>query len=95
MWLNGGGTDILTIRTRLNSEVRRSALFNIEQSKETLPLILERARDIDPYNRRSVFAKPMEELSDFRKLSIEDREKLLRYGLSDRLVLRLKGLLVY
>ncbi|GJJ68327.1 condensin complex subunit 3 [Entomortierella parvispora] len=68
----------------MSSEVRRSALFNIEQSKETLPFILERARDIDPYNRRSVFAKPMDELSDFRKLSIGERERLLRYGLSDR-----------
>lgn len=66
------------------SEVRRSALFNIEQSKVTLPSILERARDTDAYNRRSVFTKPMEGLTDFRVLSIGDREKLLRYGLSDR-----------
>ncbi|KAF9570700.1 hypothetical protein EC968_001484 [Mortierella alpina] len=67
-----------------SAEVRRSALFNIEQTKATMPAILERARDTDAYNRRGVFTKPMEELSDFRVLSIEDREKLLRYGLSDR-----------
>ncbi|KAG0045609.1 hypothetical protein BGZ83_009210 [Gryganskiella cystojenkinii] len=67
-----------------SSDVRRSALFNLEHTKETLPLILERARDVDPYNRRSVFAKPMDDLGDFRKLSIGDRERLLRYGLSDR-----------
>ncbi|KAI1316429.1 hypothetical protein EDD11_009992 [Mortierella claussenii] len=67
-----------------NAEVRRSALFNIEHSKVTLPYILERARDTDAYNRRGVFTKPMEGLSDFRILSINDRERLLRYGLSDR-----------
>ncbi|KAG0368508.1 nuclear condensing complex subunit [Gamsiella multidivaricata] len=67
-----------------SADVRRSALFNIEQTKTTLPFILERARDTDAYNRRGVFTKPMEELSDFRILSIDDREKLLRYGLSDR-----------
>ncbi|KAG0297693.1 hypothetical protein BGZ98_000478 [Dissophora globulifera] len=67
-----------------SADVRRSALFNIEQTKVTLPFILERARDTDAYNRRSVFSKPMEELSDFRVLSIGDRERLLRYGLSDR-----------
>ncbi|KAF9188617.1 hypothetical protein BGZ51_000480 [Haplosporangium sp. Z 767] len=67
-----------------SADVRRSALFNIEQKKTTLPSILERARDTDAYNRRGVFTKPMEELSDFRILSIGDREKLLRYGLSDR-----------
>ncbi|KAF8957558.1 hypothetical protein BGZ46_002160, partial [Entomortierella lignicola] len=67
-----------------SAEVRRSALFNIEQTKVTLPYILKRARDTDAYNRRGVFTKPMEELSDFRVLSIGDRERLLRYGLSDR-----------
>ncbi|KAF9103383.1 hypothetical protein BGX29_003425 [Mortierella sp. GBA35] len=65
-------------------EVRRSAIFNIEQSKVTLPYILERARDTDTYSRRAVFTKPMSELQDFRVLSIGEREKLLRYGLSDR-----------
>ncbi|KAG0021693.1 hypothetical protein BGZ81_008818 [Podila clonocystis] len=67
-----------------SADVRRSALFNIEHTKKTLPYILERARDTDPYNRRGVFSKPMEEIPDFRVLSIGDREKLLRYGLSDR-----------
>ncbi|KAF8940555.1 nuclear condensing complex subunit [Dissophora ornata] len=67
-----------------SADVRRSALFNIEQTKATWPLILERARDTDAYIRRSVFTKPMDDLSDFRVLSIEDRERLLRYGLSDR-----------
>ncbi|KAF9914395.1 hypothetical protein BX616_008397 [Lobosporangium transversale] len=65
-------------------EVRRSALFNVEHTRATLPSILERARDTDAYNRRGLFTKPMDELSDFRVLSIDDRERLLRYGLSDR-----------
>ncbi|KAF9348848.1 hypothetical protein BGX34_002209 [Mortierella sp. NVP85] len=67
-----------------SAEVRRSALFNIVQTKITLPSILERARDTDAYNRRGVFTKPMDGLTDFRILSIGDRERLLRYGLSDR-----------
>ncbi|OAQ26920.1 hypothetical protein K457DRAFT_78601 [Linnemannia elongata AG-77] len=66
------------------AEVRRSAIFNIAQSKDTLPFILERARDTDTYNRRAVFTKPMSEIRDFRMLSIGDRERLLRYGLTDR-----------
>ncbi|KAF9910006.1 hypothetical protein EC991_007625 [Linnemannia zychae] len=66
------------------AEVRRSAIFNIAQSKTTLPYILERARDTDTYNRRAVFTKPMSEIRDFRMLSIGDRERLLRYGLTDR-----------
>ncbi|KAF8929155.1 hypothetical protein BGZ47_001240 [Haplosporangium gracile] len=66
------------------AEVRRSAIFNIAQSKATLPYILERARDTDTYNRRAVFTKPMSEIRDFRMLSIGDRERLLRYGLTDR-----------
>ncbi|KAF9126426.1 hypothetical protein BGW39_006620 [Mortierella sp. 14UC] len=66
------------------AEVRRSAIFNIAQSKTTLPYILERARDTDTYNRRAVFTKPMSEIRDFRILSIGDRERLLRYGLTDR-----------
>ncbi|ORZ21729.1 nuclear condensing complex subunit [Lobosporangium transversale] len=67
-----------------SAEVRRSALFNVEHTRATLPSILERARDTDAYNRRGLFTKPMDELSDFRVLSIDDRERLLRYGLSDR-----------
>ncbi|KAG0227520.1 hypothetical protein BGW42_002912 [Actinomortierella wolfii] len=66
------------------ADVRRSALFNIEHTKATLPYILERARDIDAYNRRGVYSKPMDEIPDFRILSISEREKLLRYGLTDR-----------
>ncbi|KAG0380475.1 hypothetical protein BGX24_007959 [Mortierella sp. AD032] len=66
------------------AEVRRSAIFNIAQSKTTLPYILERARDTDTYNRRAVFSKPMSEIRDFRMLSIGERERLLRYGLTDR-----------
>ncbi|KAF9168468.1 hypothetical protein DFQ26_007599 [Actinomortierella ambigua] len=66
------------------ADVRRSALFNIEHTKSTMPYILERARDVDAYNRRGVYSKPMDEIPDFRVLSISDREKLLRHGLSDR-----------
>ncbi|KAF9407125.1 hypothetical protein BGZ94_002812, partial [Podila epigama] len=65
-------------------DVRRSALFNIEHTKKTLPYVLERARDTDRYIRRGVFSKPMDEIPDFRVLSIDERERVLRYGLKDR-----------
>ncbi|CAG8485460.1 16517_t:CDS:10 [Acaulospora colombiana] len=67
-----------------SAEVRRAVLYNIEYNEETLPHILNRARDIDANIRCGVFTKLIEELRDFRVLSIEDREKLLNWGLTDR-----------
>ncbi|RUS13222.1 hypothetical protein BC937DRAFT_95656, partial [Endogone sp. FLAS-F59071] len=67
-----------------SSEVRRVVLYNIEHKKETLPYILERARDVDPINRRAVYLKPMSEIGDFKILSIQQREQLLKWGLTDR-----------
>ncbi|CAG8487553.1 10782_t:CDS:10 [Ambispora gerdemannii] len=65
-------------------EVRRAALFHINYNERTIPLVLERARDIDQVIRKNVFAKVMENIGDFRTLKIEDREKLLHWGLTDR-----------
>ncbi|CAG8669095.1 15760_t:CDS:10 [Dentiscutata erythropus] len=67
-----------------SAEVRRAVIYNIEYNEETLAYILQRARDVDPMNRRGVFMKIAEEINDFRVLSIEDREKLLSWGLTDR-----------
>lgn len=65
-------------------EVRRVVLFNLDQTKRSIPYIIERARDVDPINRRFVFLKPMAEIQDFRMLSISQRHQLLDWGLKDR-----------
>ncbi|KAF0468908.1 Condensin complex subunit 3 [Gigaspora margarita] len=72
------------LRNDPSAEVRRAVIYNIEYNEETLAYILQRARDVDPINRRGVFMKIAEEINDFRVLSIEDREKLLSWGLTDR-----------
>ncbi|KAJ1951758.1 chromosome condensation complex Condensin, subunit G, partial [Linderina pennispora] len=66
-----------------NAEVRRAVLLNIEKNTATLPLVLERARDVDATNRKCLFLKVMPSL-DYRLLSIEDRERLLTAGVNDR-----------
>ena len=64
--------------------VRRAVLLNIEINEKTIPHIFKRARDVDPSIRRSVYTKLAEEIADFRVLSIEAREKLLKWGFTDR-----------
>lgn len=66
------------------AEVRRSLLLNLPLVPATLPLLLERARDVDPGARRGLYAKLLPSLGDFRHLSLTHREKLLRWGLRDR-----------
>ncbi|KAJ1948134.1 chromosome condensation complex Condensin, subunit G, partial [Linderina macrospora] len=66
-----------------NAEVRRAVMLNIEKNTATLPLVLERARDVDATNRKCLFLKVMPSL-DYRLLSIEDRERLLTAGVNDR-----------
>ena len=68
---------------RCSSDVRKAVLFNIEISEETLPYIIERARDADAGIRKHIFKKSMEDI-DFAVLSIEARETLLKCGLRDR-----------
>ncbi|EMR09106.1 hypothetical protein PNEG_02450 [Pneumocystis murina B123] len=67
-----------------NAEVRRSVILNLEKSVETLPFIIERARDTDSINRRTIFSRTLPEMGDFRQLSIGKREKILRWGIKDR-----------
>lgn len=67
-----------------NSEVRRVILFNIDPVEEALPYIVGRARDPDATNRRIVYLKPLSDIQDFRMLSFDDRNKILKWGLSDR-----------
>ncbi|CAN6674321.1 condensin complex subunit 3 [Trichomonascus vanleenenianus] len=67
-----------------NAEVRRAVLFNLNKTQETLALLLERAWDVHPTNRRAVYSRTMKEIGDFRLLSIGMRERILQWGLQDR-----------
>ncbi|KAL5117401.1 chromosome condensation complex Condensin, subunit G [Pleosporales sp. CAS-2024a] len=67
-----------------SAEVRRVVLQNCPLSQSTLQYILERARDMDPLNRRLVYSKCLPTLGDFRHLKLVQREKLIRWGLRDR-----------
>ncbi|KAG5982213.1 hypothetical protein E4U55_002196 [Claviceps digitariae] len=83
------GTDLLgrlleVMQNDPSAEVRRSLLINLPILPNTLPFLLERARDQDPATRRAVYARLLPALGDFRHLSLSMREKLLRWGLRDR-----------
>lgn len=67
-----------------SADVRRSLLLNLPLSPETLPYLLERARDLDSATRRALYSRLLPALGDFRHLSLSMREKLLRWGLRDR-----------
>ncbi|KAI1773694.1 condensin subunit Cnd3 [Hypoxylon cercidicola] len=67
-----------------SADVRRSLLVNLPILPNTLPYLLERARDSDPATRRAVYSRLLPALGDFRHLSLSMREKLLRWGLRDR-----------
>ncbi|CAG8582778.1 2255_t:CDS:10, partial [Paraglomus occultum] len=67
-----------------NAEVRRAVLTHIDYNENTMPKVLERAHDTDATIRKYVFSKSLDELEDFRFLSIDEREQVLRWGLSDR-----------
>ena len=67
-----------------SADVRRSLLLNLPLTPNTLPYLLERARDLDPTTRRALYSRLLPALGDFRHLSLSMREKLLRWGLRDR-----------
>ena len=71
-----------------SADVRRALLLNFPLTKDTLPQtlphLLERDRDLDAATRRAFYARFLPSLNDFRRLSLHQREKLLRSGLRDR-----------
>jgi condensin complex subunit 3 len=67
-----------------SAEVRRAVLMNLPFTPKTIKYLLERARDLDPITRRTLYGKLLPVLGDFRHLSLVEREKLLRWGLRDR-----------
>lgn len=77
--------EVITFKThRLTREVRRVVLFNLDKTQETIPYIVQRARDVDAINRRVVFLKPMAEIENFQLLPLKERHELLKWGLNDR-----------
>jgi condensin complex subunit 3 len=67
-----------------SAEVRRAVLSNLPRTPALRTYCLERARDMDAPTRRYVYGKLLPEMGDFRQLSLEVREKLIRWGLRDR-----------
>ncbi|KAI9665602.1 MAG: hypothetical protein M1829_005682 [Trizodia sp. TS-e1964] len=83
----GGGTIkklLVVLQNDPSADVRRSLLLNLPLTPETLPILLERARDQDVATRRALYTRLLPSLGDFRHLSLVMREKLLRWGLRDR-----------
>ncbi|KAF8460649.1 nuclear condensing complex subunit [Kalaharituber pfeilii] len=78
------GVIIGALQNDPSADVRRIILYNLTPTQTTLPYLLERTRDVDNVTRRSVFSRLLPSLGDFRLLSINMREKLLRWGLNDR-----------
>lgn len=64
-------------------DVRKAALLQIDVNPKSLPLILERRRDIDIGIRKLFYSKKMEEI-DVLSLTIQQRDEILNSGLTDR-----------
>ena len=72
-----------TLQHDPSADVRKAVLININVLQETIPFIIERARDMDVNVRRYWYKKKLEEI-DWRCLTIEQRQFILRSGLMDR-----------
>lgn len=67
------------------SEVRQTALFLVPVTPQTLPLLLQRTRDVDPSIRRNAYLRPLSaEVLPPSRLSMAQREEIVRNGLGDR-----------
>ncbi|KAI5967021.1 YCG1 [Candida pseudojiufengensis] len=67
-----------------SAEVRRTAMLNVNKTKHTLNLLLERVKDVNSINRRLVFSKITPELGLMKNLKPKQREILMQFGLHDR-----------
>lgn len=77
-------TLLISLQQDPSADVRRAILRNIVQNQRTIPAILKRCRDLDPGIRRDIYSKNMVEYKGFLEMTIEQRETLLKCGLSDR-----------
>ena len=64
-------------------EVRRAVLTQIDVIRQTLPIILNRRRDLDVGVRRFFFISKLQEI-DVGYLALEQRDAILQSGLHDR-----------
>lgn len=83
-----GGLSILDVFMDLlqhdpSSEVRRAVLNQIDVCEKSLNTILARKRDQDPKIRKAFYASKLSEI-DIRTLSVQQRDEVLRTGLTDR-----------
>lgn len=75
---------LVTLKHDDSPEVRRAALLNLVKNNDTLPEILQSARDNNAINRRLVYSRILREISSFSEVSVEMRDQLLNWGLNDR-----------
>ncbi|OAC99558.1 hypothetical protein MUCCIDRAFT_148598 [Mucor lusitanicus CBS 277.49] len=73
-----------SVRHDPSAEVRRLILFNIDVTLDAIPYVVKSIRDPDDTNRRVVYLKTLSNLEDFRLLSFEERQQVLKWGLNDR-----------
>lgn len=85
------------LRHDTSAEVRKSALNQLNVTEKTLPFILERCSDTDASVRKFLYDVKLQEawgnynsninnLLDFRILSIRYRQILLKTGMNDRVI---------
>ncbi|EMD37496.1 hypothetical protein CERSUDRAFT_154154 [Gelatoporia subvermispora B] len=84
-----------TLAHDTSAEVRRAALLNIRPTRETLPVLLARSRDVDASIRKAVYLNVLDAncllesgsgvgFTHPRILTIAQRELIVRNGLGDR-----------
>ncbi len=67
-----------------SADVRKAALLQIAVCPQSIPAVLERRRDVDNLVRRMFYSKKMAEIDVNTDLTIQQREEVLKSGLTDR-----------
>ncbi|SCU95980.1 LAME_0F14356g1_1 [Lachancea meyersii CBS 8951] len=69
-----------------SAEVRRAAMLNLVSIDKTKGIIMERARDVNPVNRRIIYTRVLKNMGGavFRELDGSLIGKLITWGLEDR-----------
>ncbi|SCU98543.1 LAFA_0G18646g1_1 [Lachancea sp. 'fantastica'] len=77
---------IHAIRNDPSAEVRRAAMLNLVSLDKTKNIIMERARDVNPVNRRIIYTRVLKNMgaSVFQELDEALIAKLITWGLEDR-----------
>ncbi|SCU82258.1 LANO_0B05622g1_1 [Lachancea nothofagi CBS 11611] len=77
---------MLAIQNDPSAEVRRAAMLNLISTKKTKDIIMERARDVNPINRRIVYTRVLKNMGAavFRELDGVTIGNLITWGLEDR-----------